>query len=287
MKRFLRSKLVLTLTVLLLLVSSMAVALSGNIVHSHAATATQIPFNKTFNSADCSAAVLVTNLNAGDKVSGTVDYVNVGDPTEASQHENLILQESNGPFTQTFTVDSGTQPISFTAAANNDSLLACITPDPNTGGQDSDQQATIKGTVTLAPTPTPTPSPSPTHSPIEKLCDKFGGFVNSLCDKIASGIGSIPKDVCLQETPACKALEERIGKTFCNIQGVPIGQGKNDCSTDIQQDIGHILLFEGECKVGIAGLEKIPVIGPILEAGAKLLEPLECLILGAVKDVSR
>jgi hypothetical protein len=160
-KRFIRSKLALTLAALIMIAAAIAIPLSGSIAHSHAAAAIQVPFNVTFTFADCnnpSAIVtVIPSLKKGDLVNGTISYVDINDLGEASQGENLVLTETNGPFTKTVIVDSGTQTLSFTAAANNDSLTACIT-----GEVDTDQQATISGTVT---TVTPTPSSSPTSEP--------------------------------------------------------------------------------------------------------------------------
>src|SRR6266480_8102277 len=101
MKRFLRSKLVLSLAAIVMIAAAIAIPLSGNYIRAHAQAPSPIPFHSQFTSADCSSPVVVATFNKGATVSGTVNYVNVGDSTENQQHEDLVLKETSGSFSQT------------------------------------------------------------------------------------------------------------------------------------------------------------------------------------------
>lgn len=99
---------------------------------------------------DCSSSPnlqTVLALSPGDQVVGTASLTS-SDSNEASENENLHLQEQNSQFTKpitTVTITNSSQTFSFTAGTANDTLTACV------DGIDSDDTASITITSITPP----------------------------------------------------------------------------------------------------------------------------------------
>lgn len=98
---------------------------------------------------DCSSTTLQTiaTFSKGDQVQGTA-MLTSGDPNEASENENLHLQEQNSQFTKpitTVTINNSPQNFFFVAGTFHDTLTACV------DGLDDDDIPTVIVTITRFP----------------------------------------------------------------------------------------------------------------------------------------
>lgn len=284
MKGLLRSKLVLSLASLIMIAAAVSVPLSGSIPRAHAQAPTPVSFNVPNIDSNCNTSSFtpIVSFHTGDTVKGTASLVSTPpDPAEANEHEDLFLQGTNVPSIPSIAVDTGPQSFSFTATANG-SLTACV---GGSDGGDGDESGTVSGTVTPASTPTPTPTTptaTPTPTTVNHVCDKFGGSILSFCNNIANTIGTIQNESCEKpDSAACKALELKVGNAYCKL-----GASPGSCTPDIAQEVGHVLIGEAKCEIGLGVLKKISFIGPILSVSLEAISPLICPIINAVKDVA-
>ena len=185
MKHFLRSRLVLTITALLMIAATVFIPLSGKISHSHAAGSSEPRlalhpstithhFNATTGltttvvTTDTPCAtptVVIPSLTQGDQVS-IIAVETTTDSGEASEQEFLQLKDTSSPstFTQPVTTFNEITPMVFNVTATSDQLTACILAGAD--GPDGDEQGLI--TYTIAHTKTITITPS---MPVDNLRD--------------------------------------------------------------------------------------------------------------------
>lgn len=136
MRGFIRSRRFQALVAFVMVVAAVVVGLWGHGLPSSYAQSSAM-FTVTFTPGACSSPLTIISFNKGDKVSGTAELKG-SDSGAVSRAENLVLQETSGSFTQTVALNAGAQPFSLTAAADNDSLTACVT-----GGGSSNLMATV------------------------------------------------------------------------------------------------------------------------------------------------
>jgi hypothetical protein len=135
MRGFIGSRRFQALVAFGMVVAAIVAALGGHALPSFAQSSAT--FTVTFTPSACGSPLTIISLNKGDKVSGTAELKG-SDSGAVSRAEKLVLQETNGSFTQTVALNADAQSFSLTAAADNDSLTACVA-----GGAGSDLTATV------------------------------------------------------------------------------------------------------------------------------------------------
>jgi hypothetical protein len=135
MRGFIGSRLFQALVAFGMVVAAIVGALWGHALPSFAQSSAT--FTVTFTPGACGSPLTIISLNKGDKVSGTAELKG-SDSGAVSGAEKLVLQETNGSFAQTVALNADAQPFSLTAAADNDSLTACVA-----GGAGSNLTATV------------------------------------------------------------------------------------------------------------------------------------------------
>lgn len=177
MKRFLKSKVVLSL-VALVMIAMAAIPMASSFTHLHAAgpsekhhplvaaqvtqqvdPATSSRSIKTTTEAPCTNPTILATLQKGEvvNIAAEVAATNGEDPfNEQNEQEFLKIYDVAGDFIQP--VDYLASKIfSFTATSKNDVLKACILPGTEGDGPDGDELGTIAVTITPASAPEPTP----------------------------------------------------------------------------------------------------------------------------------
>lgn len=292
MKRILRSKPILSLAAIVMIAAAVVIPLSSSITRSHAQGTGTVTFTKA----------ATPKVAPGGMISYTLTLTNTSPIGSGNLHDIHLTDapppQTSGTFTTpTFTI-TPTGSASVDCKSSTASSISCFVDDFNPGSvvtvtftttASSTATGTIINTATAQSFDIGTMSASaktvvtaPTPSPIEKLCDKFGGFVEGICDNVAKTIGAIGNDTCeMPNSAACKALEVRVGKAFCSIGAAP-----GSCTPEIEEEVGHILIGEAKCDLGLDLLKKVPFVGAILNLSLEAVEPLVCPIIGAIKDVS-